>query len=346
MVAANEAIARILTKEQIPLLYRCHPLPDRASVERFNRQCETMEVPVRIELPKPEEKPKEEQGLSLLDALKKGGKVDLFGGGFAMQDEEPPQAEAPPPAPALRGLAQLSPEEQDAWLQPFRRALVEVTRIQDDALKGLVYLKTLGTFGRAFYTPQNLGHFGLGSTCYCHFTSPIRRYPDLVVHRQLRWLLRGKQGAMPHDLASLDILAAHTSDQGAGAESLERGVVDAALVFASRDPRWAGAQKALVNGVTKGGAFCSLEGGLEARVAAQDIPGGPYSVDEWDSKLFVGAQERPEMESEVTAKNWRERVDPETGAVEKVRVRLGDRVTVAISARDYVDGRVAAKLAE
>lgn len=346
MVAANEAVARILTKEQIPLLYRCHPLPDRVRFERFNGQMETMELPLRIEPPEAKaEAEAKDEGLSLLDALKKGGKVDLFGGGFAVQGEAPPE-DAPAPPPALRGLAQLSPEEQDAWLAPFRAALSGVQAISDDALRGLVYLKVLGTMGRAFYTPDNLGHFGLGSTCYCHFTSPIRRYPDLVVHRQLRWLLRGKQGTMPHDRASLDILAAHASDQGAGAESLERGVVDAALVFASREARWTGSLRALVNGVTRGGVFLSLDGGLEARVSTSDIPGGPYSVDENDSRIFVGEHERAELAAEVTAKNWREFVNPASDDIELVRIRLGDRTTVEIKARDYVEGRVAARLLE
>lgn len=349
MVAANEAVARILTREKIPLLYRCHPLPDRAGVERFNGQCRTMDVAVSIDLPKKEEKKAPEAEVTLLDQLKKGGKLNLFGGGIGMSglDDEPePQAEPEPALPQIMGLAQLPPEEQDAWLAPFRRALEGVQQIPDDALKALVYVKVLGTMGRAFYTPMNLGHFGLGSTCYCHFTSPIRRYPDLVVHRQLRWLLRGRQGAMPHDLAGLDILANHTSMQGEGADSLERGVVDSALVFASRDAKWEGPQRALVNGMTRGGVFMSLEGGLEARVAMSDIPGGPYSIDEHDSKIFVGEQERAEMAAEVSAKNWREYVNPENEEVQLIRLRLGDRTSVQISGRDYAEGRVAATLLE
>ena len=354
MVAANEAVARILTREKVPLLYRCHPLPDRASVDRFNGQCRTMGVPLRIDLPKPEEKPKDEEaGMSLLDQLKKG-KMQLVSGGMITvkgldlppEDEDDAPAEDEPPKPAVQGLAQLPPEEQEAWLAPFRAALAKVKDVEDPALQALVFVKTLGCMGRAFYTPANLGHFGLGSTCYCHFTSPIRRYPDLVVHRQLRWLLRGRQGAMPHDNNGLEILAAHTSDQGAGAEWLERSVVDSALVFASREPRWEGAQRALVNGVTKGGAFLALDAGLEARVASADIPGGPYSVDEWDSMLFVGEHEKAEMAEEVSAKNWRDFVDPDSEEVRLVRLRLGDKVTVQITARDYVEGRVAAKLLE
>jgi len=231
-------------------------------------------------------------------------------------------------------------------MRPFREALTRVKTIEDPSRQGLVFMKTLGTMGRAFYTPSNLGHFGLGSTCYCHFTSPIRRYPDLVVHRQLRWLLRGKQGPMPHDAAGLEILAAHASDQGAAAESLERGTVDSALVFASREPRWSGSQRALVNGMSRGGVFMSLSGGVEARVGMSDIPGGPYSMDEFESMIFVGERERADMSEEVSAKNWRELVSPDDGEVKLVRLRLGDRTTVEIAWRDYVDGKVAAKLLE
>jgi exoribonuclease R len=346
MVAANEAIARILTEAKVPLIYRCHPLPDRPGVERFNGQMATMEVPLRIALPEPERKAQVEAEVTLLDQLKKGGKLNLFGGGIGMSGLDEPEPEPEEPQPLVRGLAQLSPEEQEAWLSPFRQALEGVSRIEDDARKALVYLKVLGCMGRAFYTPANLGHFGLGSTCYCHFTSPIRRYPDLIVHRQLRWLLRGRQGPMPHDNAGLDILAQHASMQGEGADSLERGVVDSALVFASRDARWSGPQRALVNGMTRGGVFMSLEGGLEARVAMADIPGGPYSIDEHDSRMFVGEAERAEMAAEVSAKNWREYVNPENEEVQLIRLRLGDRVQVQISGRDYAEGRVAAKLLE
>jgi hypothetical protein len=60
----------------------------------------------------------------------------------------------------------------------------------------------------------------------------------------------------------------------------------------------------------------------------------------------VGEHERAELAGEVTARNWRELVDPETEEVELVRLRLGDRATVEIKARDYAEGRVAAKLLE
>ncbi|MBT3278424.1 MAG: ribonuclease R [Phycisphaerales bacterium] len=71
-----------------------------------------------------------------------------------------------------------------------------------EAVKGkpeayAVHLAVLKTFQQAEYSPTNVGHFALASECYCHFTSPIRRYPDLTVHRLLSLYVRGKLDAEP-----------------------------------------------------------------------------------------------------------------------------------------------------
>lgn len=351
MVAANEAVARKLRDAQVACLYRCHPLPDRVSVERFNKQCRTMELDVAIELPEAEAKA-EAGGASLLDLLK-GGKMEIRGGGLIPMSraaggegggegggdgEGEGGGPGAGPAPVTKGLAQLTEEEREAWLAPFRAALAKVEALKDPRFREIVYVKTLSCMGRAFYTTANLGHFGLGSACYAHFTSPIRRYPDLVVHRQLRALLRGE--APPHgdDLADV---AVHCSEQGGAAEETERGVVASVLVFLSRGAAWTGAVDALVNGVTKGGLFLSLPDGLESRVSSSDIPGGPWSVDDAESMLF-----REQPPDEISAANWREVWNDDLDEAVFVRARLGDRLGVVLAARDFVDGRIAAKLAE
>ncbi len=381
MVSANEAVARFLTEHDAPCLYRCHPLPERWRVDRFNGQMKTLGIAGRvgIELPEPEDEGGDDEaeagggGSSFMDQLKAGGKFELFGGGgIAIKTDEPEPAAADdaddaawaaqqegeegaavPPPPPLKGLAQLSPEEQDAWLTPFSDALEEVDALKEP-LRAVVYQKALGAMGRAMYTTDNVGHFGLGSTCYAHFTSPIRRYPDVTVHRQLRWLLQRQRGAipedapMPHTKEALQDWGDHSSEQGANADDLERGTVAVALVFATRSGAWDGEQEGIVNGITKGGVFLTLPRGLEARMATSDLPGGPYAVDDFDSMLFVGEHERPNWQEEITEKNWRQFVatGPQGGKeAVLVRVRLADDLVVVIAGRDYVDGRVRVKLA-
>ncbi|MEA3165315.1 MAG: ribonuclease, partial [Thermoplasmata archaeon] len=370
MVAANEAVAKHLADEAVAQLFRCHPLPHRDRAERFSHQLGTMGFRSRLELPKlPGQAESGAAGMTLLDQLKAGGgKLNLFGGGIEVKPrrQEAKAAEsaasaenasapsAPSAAaPAPVGFVTLTETEREAWLAPFRAALEELAYAKDDELAEVATLKMLGCMGRAFYTPDNQGHFGLASTHYCHFTSPIRRYPDLVVHRNLKWLIDGRAGKAPHTADSLRALCDHCSNQERAADGLERRIKASCLVLASLQGEDAtpgaaaaatGGSRARITGLTPASLFVLRGDGIEARIPARELPGGPYQVDEWESMLFVGEHDDPLRFADASLKEMLEWLDAESGEVRRVRARLGDKVSVRLAGRDVADGRTGARL--
>ena len=92
--------------------------------------------------------------------------------------------------------------------------------------ENLVRFLTLRSMKRAHYSPHNLGHFGLASEHYAHFTSPIRRYPDIIVHRLLKKALRGEDIDYEKTLEYLEMAGVHLSQQERLAEEVEREAID------------------------------------------------------------------------------------------------------------------------
>ena len=97
-------------------------------------------------------------------------------------------------------------------------------KIKDSPLEGVLSVMVLRSMKRALYSAREIGHFGLAKKFYAHFTSPIRRYPDLVLHRQLASFLAGKGGRM--DQGWLDRTAQHTSEREQIADEAERMLVE------------------------------------------------------------------------------------------------------------------------
>ncbi len=354
MVAANEAVARHLNERGVGLLYRCHPLPDPAKAERFQHQMATMGFEVDMSLPKRAAATKAaaagQAADSLLEQLKAGGgKLNLFGGGMGLSGqtaEEPEEEEDEQPED--EGFAALSEEEQEQWLRPFRAAVDLLSQIKDRELAEVATFKLLGAMGRAYYAPENQGHFGLASTHYGHFTSPIRRYPDLVVHRNLKWLIQGgdpESGTPPHDLESLRSLCDHCSDQEQAADQLERRIKASALVLASLHGGGAlETTKARITGITPASVFVQVGRGIDARIGSRDLPGGPFQVDEWESMLFLSDLEAPQRFDPEDLKLLDEWFDDDLGEARMVRARLGDPVQVQLAGRDVAGGRTGARL--
>jgi len=97
-----------------------------------------------------------------------------------------------------------------------------LAEVRGSAEEGLVSTLILRTMSRARYDPENLGHYGLSTEFYLHFTSPIRRYPDLVVHRALVDMISGERPRKDPDLVEL---AAHTSGRERRADGAARETI-------------------------------------------------------------------------------------------------------------------------
>jgi len=101
-----------------------------------------------------------------------------------------------------------------------------VRRIAGRPEAHLLQTVLLRSLSQAVYRPQNVGHFGLALESYAHFTSPIRRYPDLLVHRAIRHVLGKRSGAFPYDVADMQRLGAHCSMTERRADDATRDAVD------------------------------------------------------------------------------------------------------------------------
>jgi ribonuclease R len=134
-----------------------------------------------------------------------------------------------------------------------------LARIQKHPKKSVLEMLLLRSLKQATYDTNNIGHFGLASPAYVHFTSPIRRYPDALVHRLVKHLLRGnKPKNSPAALDELRDSARHSSERERAAMEIEREVVDLYRVLLMRD-RLGDVAEGSVTALVGSGAFVTLD---------------------------------------------------------------------------------------
>lgn len=152
----------------------------------------------------------------------------------------------------------------------------------------VVEVMSLRSLPQACYSTENEGHFGIASECYTHFTSPIRRYPDLMVHRLIRQALFEKpgEGALKKQTAFLEKASAHCSETEQAAVETERDVTDLKMTE-YMEPFVGEPFDGTITGVTRFGIFAELENGVEG-LARLDMMDEEFVYNE-DTMTLKGA---------------------------------------------------------
>lgn len=141
---------------------------------------------------------------------------------------------------------------------------------------------------KAEYKEENLGHFGLAAKYYCHFTSPIRRYPDLTIHRILKSFLDGKDVEVYR--GEISDISKHSSKTEREAELCERDVSD--IFKAQYMSKFIGEPfVGRVSGVTKFGLFIELENTVEGLIRLENLHDDYYEFDE-SRQIVVGRRKK------------------------------------------------------
>ncbi len=259
MIAANEAVARLLDSRKLPALYRVHERPDPPRIERLVEQLDSLDVPT----------------------------------------------------PALP--RHMTPQQAGDVAAEISHLVDAEVRRRGHGRIGFTSL-VLRSLKQAHYTPRNLGHYGLRSSHYCHFTSPIRRYPDLICHRSLLNAIGAGEATVR--ASDLEQAGEWCSLRERDAMQIERAADNVARAFLLEqrlfEHGWDAEFEGEVTGVIGAGAFIAF-GGYEGLLPVRRLRGDWWELNEFETGLVAA----------------------ESGRV----LRIGDPVTVQVDKVDAPRGR-------
>jgi ribonuclease R len=238
MIAANEAVARLLEARKLPALYRIHERPDPPRIERLVTQLDALNVPT-------------------------------------------------PPLPRT-----LTPQQAGDLAAEISHFVDDEVRRRGHGRIGLTSL-VLRSLKQARYAPRNVGHYGLRSPSYCHFTSPIRRYPDLVCHRSLLNAIGAGEPTVR--VSELENVAEWCSLRERDAMTIERAADNVARAYLLEQALfadgWEQEFEGEVTGVIAAGAFIAFDG-YEGLLPVRRLGGDYWSLDETETGLVAAGSGR------------------------------------------------------
>jgi ribonuclease R len=168
--------------------------------------------------------------------------------------------------------------------------------------QNLVETLAIRTMAKAAYSTRNIGHYGLSFEYYSHFTSPIRRYPDMMVHRLLEKYLAGGRSANEQ---KYEELCKHSSDMETRAANAERASIKYKQVEFMQD-HIGQIYPGVISGVTDWGIFVELENKIEGMIPIRELDDDFYIFDEKNYSL-VGRHSHKtyQLGDELKVKIWR-----------------------------------------
>lgn len=199
------------------------------------------------------------------------------------------------------GMDEVHPKE-------LQKLLEKVDGTDEEAL---ISRLTLRSMKQAKYTVEPTGHFGLATNYYCHFTSPIRRYPDLQIHRIIKETLRGRMNEtrQSHYDKILPEVAKHASDMERRADEAERETIKLKKVEYMSDH--IGEEfEGVISGVTEWGFFVELPNTVEGLVHITELTDDDY--------IFI--EDHYELTGQRTGKSY----------------KLGQKVRIQVEATDKI----------